>query len=309
MIKQLKYISFIAAVIVSLTSCLKKDNIPDLSKVDPVIEFPLGGPGLVKNTLSGFSSEVVDTAIALNIASPDPLKENVVATVQADAAVVNAYNAAHGTNYTPLPSTLYQLESNDITIKAGFRVGKIKIKIKFNQFDPSKNYMLGLSITNAPGLIISGNFGKFLWAFVVKNPLEGTYKRNFYRWNDTVDSTTAPNSTVTLNTAVNVTTVTGNSVLLPESYLQTFVGANAGITLSFTSTNGVLGGFSVSLDATTTAGLAAGGFTVVTPPKLVGFAIAGNAGNQYAGSVFRVYMVLLNSNNATRTVIDSFVKQ
>jgi hypothetical protein len=309
MIKQLKYISFIAVAIVTLASCLKKDSIPDLSKVDPVIEFPLGGPGLVKNTLSAFSTEVVDTVIALNIASPDPLKEDVHVTIQTDAAAVTAYNAANGTNYTALPSTMLELAGTDITIKAGFRIGKVRVKIKFNQFDPTKNYMLALSIANAPGMIISGNFGKFLWAFVVKNPLEGTYKRSFYRWNDTVDTTTAPNSTVALNVSVPVPTVTGTSILLPEQYLQTFVGSTAGITLNFTTTNGVLGNFSVSLDPATTAGLASGGFTVVTPPKIVSAVIAGNASNQYAGSVFRVYMVLLNSNNATRTVIDSFVKQ
>jgi hypothetical protein len=158
----------VAAMLMSLASCLKKDDIPNLAAVDPVIEFPLGGPGLVKNTLTALSTAVVDTVIALNIASPDPLSRDVVVSIQTDDATVTKYNADKGTNFTPLPATLLQLESTDITIKAGYRVGRIKLKIKFNQFDPTKKYMLALSITNAPGLIISANFGKFLWEFVPK---------------------------------------------------------------------------------------------------------------------------------------------
>jgi Domain of unknown function (DUF1735)/Domain of unknown function (DUF4361) len=178
MIKYLKYIqlSSIAIVILSLSACLKEDDIPNLSKVSPVIEFPLGGPGLKGNILSAFSSGPVDTAIALNIASPDPLNYDVTVTVKADAAAVASYNAANGTSYEALPGTLFTLESAQIVIKAGYRIGRVKVKIKFDQFDLSKKYMLALAITDAPGLIVSGNFGKFLWSFVVKNPYEGNYK-------------------------------------------------------------------------------------------------------------------------------------
>jgi hypothetical protein len=299
----------VMGMLLSFSSCLKKDNIPEISKVAPVIEFPLGGPGLVKNSLSAFSTDLVDTVIALNIASPDPLSKDVIVTIKNDPAVVADYNSANGTSYVAPSAAQVEIASTQITIKAGYRVGLVKVKIKYPLFDPTKSYMLGLSITDAQGMIISGNFGKFLWAFIVKNPLEGTYLRNFYRWNGTQDTTTAPNSTVTLNVPTSVATVTGNSVLLPESYIQTFVGSTAGVTLSFTTTGGVLGNFSVSYDATTTAGLAAGGFTIVTPPKLVSYTISGNAGNLYAGSVFRIYLVLINSGGNTRTLIDSFVKQ
>jgi hypothetical protein len=311
MIKKIKYvkISLLFALILSLTSCLKKDDIPEISKVQAVIEFPLGGPGLQRNNLSAFSTDVVDTVIALNIASPDPLKTDVNVSIIADPTAVADYNAANGTSYVAAPSNYFELQSSTIAIPAGYRVGKVKVRIFFNRFDLTKNYMLALKITDGQGLIISGNYGKFLWAFVVKNPLEGTYNRNFYRWNGTQDTTTAPNSTVTLNVGVNVPTVTGSTVLLPESYMQSFVGAFAGITLSFTSTGGVLGNFSVSLDPATIAGLAAGGFTVITPPKLVGFAAKGNAADGYRGTTFRTYMVIQNSTPAIRTVIDEFVKQ
>jgi Domain of unknown function (DUF1735) len=178
MIKYFKYIKLpvIAIIALSLSSCLKEDDIPNLSKVDPVIEFPLGGPGLKGNILSALSSAPVDTAIALNIASPDPIDHDVTVTIAADAAAVASYNTANGTAYEALPGTLFTLESTQIVIKAGYRIGRVKVKIKFDQFDLSKKYMLALAISDAPGLIISGNFGKFLWSFVVKNPYEGDYK-------------------------------------------------------------------------------------------------------------------------------------
>jgi Domain of unknown function (DUF1735)/Domain of unknown function (DUF4361) len=178
MIKYFKYIKLLAIAIIalSLSSCLKQDDIPNLSKVDPVIEFPLGGPGLKTNVLAAFSTGSIDTAIALNIASPDPLNQDVTITVTADTSVVASYNAANGTTFVALPSTLFTLENTQIVIKAGYRIGRVKVKIKFDQFDLSKKYMLALAITDAPGLIISGNFGRFLWSFVVKNPFEGNYK-------------------------------------------------------------------------------------------------------------------------------------
>lgn len=177
MINRSKYIKLVVLItlISSFTSCLKKDDIPDLTKVEPVIEFPLGGPGLVRNTLSAFSTDVVDTVIALNIASPDPLGKDIKVTVAKDDASIAKYNADHGTTYVPLAANMFEIVNPEVTIRAGYRIGKVNVKIKFNQFAPNTSYMLALGITNAPGMTISGNFGKFLWAFVVKNPLEGDY--------------------------------------------------------------------------------------------------------------------------------------
>jgi Domain of unknown function (DUF1735)/Domain of unknown function (DUF4361) len=178
MMRHIKYGKYIIAMVLlfSFSSCLKKDDIPNLSKVDPVIEFPIGGPGLLRNTLAAFSTDVVDTVIALNIASPDPLDRDITVTIKNDPAVVAAYNTANGTTYEAPSATQVEIPNTQITIKAGYRVGKVRVKVKFPQFDPNKSYMLGLSIVDAPGMIISGNFGKFLWAFVVRNPYEGQYQ-------------------------------------------------------------------------------------------------------------------------------------
>lgn len=177
MLIQIKYKTFISLMMAAslFTACLKKDEIPDLRKVAPVVEFPLGGPGLVKNTLSAFSNAIVDTVIAINIASPDPLNKDVNITVAKDDAAVTQYNNDHGSNFVALPANMLIIENPVVTIRAGYRVGKLRVRIRFDQFLPNNEYMLALAITDAPGLVISGNFGKFLWAFVVKNSLEGNY--------------------------------------------------------------------------------------------------------------------------------------
>lgn len=245
MIKYLKYIVVpMALIMLSASSCLKKDDLPDLSKVDPVIEFPLGGPGLLKNVLSALSSGPVDTAIALNIASPDPLKQDVTVTIAADPSVVATYNAAHGTTFEALPANLFKIESTNITIKAGFRIGRIKVRINFNQFDLSKRYILALSITNAPGLIISGNYGKFLWEFVVQNPYEGNYRSTgqitLYNgadvasgvagvrtWDRTIAATTVDGSTIQtliadLGNNFNISVGAGNAVTVSPAATNSF---------------------------------------------------------------------------------------
>lgn len=244
MIKYLKYIklSAIALTVLLFSSCLKKDDIADLSKVDPVIEFPLGGPGLLKNVLSALSSGPVDTAIALNIASPDPLNQDVTVTVAADPAAVAAYNTANGTSFEALPSNLFSIENTQITIKAGYRIGRVKVKINFNLFDLSKKYILALSITNAPGLIISGNYGKFLWEFVVKNPYEGNYRETgqiiLYNGPDVASGIAA---TRTFDRVIGATTVNANTIQTLIADLGNFMNAtiNAGntVTISPASTN------------------------------------------------------------------------
>lgn len=245
MIRISKYImlSLLAALMLLSSSCLKKDDIPDLSKVDPVIEFPLGGPGLVKNTLSGFSSEVVDTVIAINIASPDPLKKDVAITVTKDDAAVAKYNADNQTNFTPLPANLLEIENSNLVIKAGYRIGKLRVRIKFNQFAANTSYMLGLAITDAPGLIISANFGKFLWAFVVKNPLEGDYTgTGVLKLYNGPDIPSGIGSTRTFNrpftaTTINATTVQTTIADLPNLMNLSVDNVTNAVTVSPAATN------------------------------------------------------------------------
>jgi len=74
-------------------------------------------------------------------------------------------NAANSTSYTLLPSNLYSLKTTTVTIGAGYRVGSIPVTLNFPLFPATHTYALPLTITQADGLVISGNSGTFMWLF------------------------------------------------------------------------------------------------------------------------------------------------
>lgn len=141
----------------------------DVSNTAPIIEFGIspasGNYGPFAYAGDTAASPVIDTAVALAIASPQVLTKDVTITIAVDPTQVTAFNAANGTNFTVLPSNLYAISSTTIKIQAGHRVGSIPVSFNFPQFPASHNYALPLTITNGDGLIISGNSGTFMWLF------------------------------------------------------------------------------------------------------------------------------------------------
>jgi len=285
---KLKYIKagMLSLIIMLLVSCLKKDNLPDFTKVDPVIEFPLGGPGLKFNSLSAFSTDIVDTAVAVYLASPDPLDHDVTVNIQADPSIVSDYNTANGTSYISAPSNYYQIENTQVTIRTGYRIGRVKIKIYFNRFDLTKNYMIGLKIADAPGLLISGNFGKFIWAFNVRNPYEGNYRETgqIILYNGaTVSSGVA--ATRTFDRTIAATTINASTVQTNIADLGNYM--------------------NLSVDATSNA-------VTVSPASTNSFTIVENNGpcNYTPGTkTFTLNLRYFNASGNLREVTQAMVKQ
>ena len=309
----LKFKAILAAVslVLIMTGCVKsRSGFTDLSKVSDFVTLINSGVQNFKasNVLVNTSSpDTVKLTVTADLASANSSGAAVTVTLGLDNTAITAYNSANGTNFQPFPTNAFKFVSSTITINGGLEhYGTTTVWIFQDKLDPSVSYLLPVAITDAGGKSMSSN-QNIIYYNVIGNPLAGNYLQSFYRRNGTTDTTTAPNSTVFVNQPVIIAPITATTVLLPESYLETFVGV--GVNLSFTNSGGVLSNPTVSLDAGAIAGLAAGGFTVVTPPTLVGSAIVGNASTHYAGSTFRIYMVLLNSTPAIRTTIDQFVKQ
>jgi hypothetical protein len=142
----------------------------------------------------------------------------------------------------------------------------------------------------------------------IGNPLAGSYTWDFIRYNS-ADTTGTPNSSSFYNQAAAPVPSGPTTLVLPDSYLQTFVDASAGVTIAFKNSNGVLSNFTAYFDATTLANLTATGFTIAVQPKIVSAKIVGDASTHYKGSTFRIYFSLINSSGGTRTLIDNLVKQ
>ena len=313
-----KLSSLIAGIfLLTMSACVKDRNEQgtDFSNLQPLVEIRdnISGVGndaglanFGKASLN-FTADPDTVSFYVNLASVNVLNHDVTVTVDVSQDALDAYNAdpAHTIKYDLMPDSVYSFIKKDVVIKAGERVDNVSIELYPSKIDPSKSYMLPVSITDAGGINISGNFGT-IYYHLIGNPLAGNYYQSFYRYND-IDTTLPPNSTVFEDQLVTVSPESPTTLFLPESYLQTFTGG--GISLSFTNTNGVLSDFATSFNSSTLAGLADGGFTIVTSPKLVSYQLVCDASTKYAGTTFRTYMVVINSSGGKRSVIDNFVKQ
>jgi hypothetical protein len=315
--KFLKLTGLLSVVILLLTmgSCVKERNgFTDLSQVSDFVILQGSGLGNFKgsNVLVNTSSpDTVKKTVMALLASNNSNNGPVTVTIGIDNSAIAAYNTANGTNFQPFPANAYKIVSNTITINGGLEhTGTTTVWIFQNKLDPTVSYMLPVAITDGGGKGLSGN-QNIIYYNIIGNLLAGNYKHSFYRWNSTGavpgDTTTAPNSTVFVDKPIVIAPITATTVLLPEDYLETFVGV--GVNLSFTNTAGVVSNPVVSLDAAALSAIAAGGFTFLTQPKLVGYQLVGNASTKYAGSIFRIYMVIVNSGGNARTTINNFVKQ
>jgi len=305
------------SLLFALGSCVKDRNdlATDFSTIQPVIELRdnLSGVGndaglanFGKASLN-FTGDPHIQPFYVNLASVNVRNSELKVTLGVDQAALDAYNADpnNGIKYEMMPDSLYDFTVTEVTIPSGLRVAKDSVIFYPSKFDPSKSYMLPISITDGSGVNISGNFGT-IYYHVIGNPLAGTYNWSFYRYND-IDTTEPPNSTVFEDQPTAIPPTGPTSLALPDSYQQSFFFGN--MIMSFTNTNGVFSDFSVAFDDAAIQGLADGGFTLVTAPTLVGYEIKGDASTHYAGSTFRVYYEVINSTPAHRKLIDVYVKQ
>ncbi|MGE5519323.1 MAG: DUF1735 domain-containing protein [Candidatus Dadabacteria bacterium] len=243
----------------------------------------------------------VDLASAQASSSPTTVKLGV------DAAAIAAYNAKNPQpGYIALPAANYKLVNTTVTIPAGQHYAETQLLIFTKGLDPAVSYMVPVSIVDASGKALSTNLNTALY-HTIGNPLAGNYLWDFIRWNS-ADTTSARNASSFYNEPTAISPTGPTSLLLPESYIQTFVDPQGGISLTFDNNGGVLSNFKVFFTPALIDEIAAGGFTILAAPKLVSYNIVGNASTKYAGSTFRTYFSFLNSSGGTRTLVDNYVK-
>jgi hypothetical protein len=305
------------SLLFALGSCVKDRNdlATDFSTIQPIVELRdnisgVGNDAGIANfgkASLNFTSDPYIQSFYVNLASVNVRNSELKVTLGVDQAALDAYNADpnNGIKYEMMPDSLYDFTVTEVTIPSGLRVAKDSVIFYSSKFDPSKSYMLPISVIDASGVTISGNFGT-IYYHIIGNPLAGTYNWSFYRYND-VDTIGVPNGGGFEDFPTPIPPTGPTTLAFQDSYQQSFFGGN--ILMSFTNTNGVFSDFSLAFDDAAIQGLADGGFTLVTAPTLVGYEIKGDASNHYAGSTFRIYYEVINSTPAHRKLIDNFVKQ
>jgi hypothetical protein len=164
MIMKYKYVFLLSCMILLLSSCLKDTPAVDFSTVGTIIEIlPPDGAGLENFDAAALSFDVSDPMdsadIDLNIASPKPLSKALIITLAVDDGLRTSYNANNGTAYEAMPDSVYSFPVKTGTIGAGQRLDTVRVIFYPSKIDTTKNYMLPVSIKDAQGENISGNFG------------------------------------------------------------------------------------------------------------------------------------------------------
>jgi hypothetical protein len=153
-----------AFIIILLSSCLKDSPAVDFKTVGTIIEIlPPNGGGLENFDAAALDfdpTDEIDSAdIDLNIASPKPLAKSLAITLAVNDGLRASYNASNGTEYEAMPDSVYSFPVKSGTVAAGDRLDTVRIIFYPSKIDSTKSYMLPVSIKDAQGETISGNFG------------------------------------------------------------------------------------------------------------------------------------------------------
>ena len=104
------------------------------------------------------------------------LSKNIAVTIAVDTASFNKFNSNNGGQFLLLPSSCYNIPNKTLTVPAGTRDISIPLTFNTKLIDFSKEYILPITITDASGITISGNFGTILYETVPGNQYMGLYK-------------------------------------------------------------------------------------------------------------------------------------
>lgn len=144
--------------------CLKDKAAVDYNSVGTVVEIlPVNGGGIENFDAAELDFDPSQASgqadIVLNLASRAALSKALTVTMGVDDNLRQAYNTAYGSNYEALPDSVYTFPVQSGTIPAGQWLDTLHLEFYPSKIDTTKNYMLPVSIKDAEGETISGNFG------------------------------------------------------------------------------------------------------------------------------------------------------
>lgn len=297
----IRSIYFVAAVL-GMTSCLKEgdSNIPPDAK-GSVIEMLFVQPGgtTINSGLNYFAGaaltypgdHVADTAtFVVSLQGAEVMKNDVTVNLVVDSKAVNDNIAKDEIDYQLMPDSLYDFISETAVIKAGERSAEFKVIFYPNKIDATQNYNLPVTASNSANIITSANFGK-IYFHSIGNPIAGSYKWDFFRYNSQDQS--VPSTTWiadhTILSPVNPTTVkVATGYYTQPNYL-----------ITFTNTDGVLSDFKAVINPDEiTAAFTNDGISVVSGPTLT---VSEN------NTKFTINYVVYNGS-AYRNITDIFYK-
>lgn len=258
------------AVAASLGSCVKsRDGATSFDNLKPIVMIREGGLATFGSQALTFpGTDEADTAyFRVNYAAKNVAPTDITITLGVDDNALAKYNSSLAPTDSPyykFPDSIYAFNSTSVTVKAGQSfTDLIPVVVYPSKIDPTKNYMLPISITDASGNEISGNFGT-IYYHLIGNPIAGAYYWNWHRWNGP-DSTSVPRNGLSFD---------GNSTIFaPDNPTQIEVSTGyftqPRYVITFSNVGGVLSNFAVKFNADDIKYMNDNGVTVGSGPNLL----------------------------------------
>ena len=186
--KKILAVTLILSAIV--TGCLKDKtiNTEGFNNTATFLEIQYSGLEYFSKAavLTAGATAPIVNSIIVDVAGTNgsALSKDVTLTLAVDDAARTAYNASNPIQYEAMPDSCYSFAVKSNTLKAGKYLDTFYVTIYPAKVDPSKNYMLAITLKDAQGQAISGNFATAYY-HTLGNPLAGNYNVTGTRYNYT----------------------------------------------------------------------------------------------------------------------------
>jgi hypothetical protein len=274
---------------VSVSSCVKsRADRTDFSNLQAMVLIPEGGMAtFAKQALTFPNSDAFDTSFFhVNYAAKNVAPSDETIGLSIDQAALASYNGANTVQYELFPDSIFSFSTTSVSIPAGANYSQaIPLVVYPDKVDPTKNYMLPISISTVPsGAGVAANY-KTIFYHLIGNPIAGSYDEEWKRWNK-ADTSGAPDFDLDLGTVIFAPTD-------PTTISVTSPGTGETDDITFTNTGGVLSNFNVTLEPL--AGITEGPAILLQADPVNG--------------VYIVFFSYTNSTGAPRTIENIFRKQ
>lgn len=282
-----------------LSSCVKnyRANETDLNDLKPTVNIVEGGLYQFSAQALLFpSADLTDTAtFHVNYAAVSVAPVDEVFAIAIDPAALTTYNTTGGVQYEMLPDSCFSFTATSATVSKGQTYSNpIPFIVYPNKIDPTHNYMLPISIKQAPaGITISSNISTVYFHFI-GNPIAGTYEQYWSRWNH-ADSSSGKAGAAAYMVDEGAVTFGPTS---PTEISVTSAGTGETDIIDFTNTAGVLSNFTVSFPSGEAAAL--GLSSIGTPVLEVADPVKG---------IYQIYFGYVNGSGASRVIVNTYIKQ
>jgi hypothetical protein len=255
--------------VISISSCVKdfRTNETNLNHLQPTVNIAEGG-------LYQFGTEALlfpgtddtDTAyFHVNYAARNVAPSDQTFALGIDTSAISAYNTTGGLQYQLLPSADYSFTSTSVKVAKGQSYSDpVPVIFYPSKIDPTVNYMLPITITQAPaGVTISSNV-KTIYYHFIGNPFAGTYVWDFTRWSNPSKTGSPDGTSFTGNTAI-LSPVTNTQFEVPSGY---YIGPRYEVTFT-KNADGTYSNFQVTLNPDDVATMASAGVVVTNGPNII----------------------------------------